>query len=522
MTTQNMHLEKRAAGHASPFLALILCLTGSGYAEEWPNRHLMGINLDRPTYFDTSVPFADLMKRSNGWQYGWEKDAEIPKTDAMGHWIPEPGKEPFNMVIIPPCRPPAGDYVVAWKGTGKVELHKGHEKAVVESGPNRFVFKQKADQGITVQIKESDPADPVRSISCFLPGTENQDHPFNPAFLKYLKPFGTIRYLNWIWANDSKQSSWNQRPVVEQQSFKIDERRGVPVEWIAALANETKTNPWVTIPHLADDEYVRNFAKVLKEQLDPELKVYIEYSNEIWNGARGFGQTQYSTQKGIEMGIPKDKRPHAAWYAKRSREIWEIFEEVFGGRDRHVRVVSGFAVVPADAKAKLEYLDDTSLADALAIAPYAGFSRDIRTGNFDPAGLTTDDLIAIINGQLDKLVANAIANHAKLAEEAELELIAYEGGLSYGPPPAVHKDKETAAKFHAISASPKVEETLEQYLRKWYANTGSLMCLYAYVRQTSNWGGFGNMGEDLQQSDAEAPRRRAVYKIAHDPKLKRN
>jgi hypothetical protein len=220
------------------------------------------------------------------------------------------------------------------------------------------------------------------------------------------------------------------------------------------------------------------------------------------------------------MGIPQNKRPHAAWYAKRSKEIWKIFEEVFGGRDRHVRVLSGFAVVPADAKAKLEYLGDTGLADALAIAPYAGFSRDIRTGNFDPKDMTTEDLIEVIDGQIDDLVANSVKNHLEIAQDAGLRLIAYEGGLAYGPPIAVHQDKETAAKFHAISASPKVEETLEQYLRTWYASTGDLMCLYAYVRKSSNWGGFGNMGEDLQQTDEEAPRRRAVYRIASDPNLR--
>ena len=35
------------------------------------------------------------------------------------------------------------------------------------------------------------------------------------------------------------------------------------------LANTLHANPWFCMPHQADDEFVRNFARTVREQLDP-------------------------------------------------------------------------------------------------------------------------------------------------------------------------------------------------------------------------------------------------------------
>ena len=60
---------------------------------------------------------------------------------------------------------------------------------------------------------------------------------------------------------------------------------------MVALANQTGTEPWFTMPAGADEEYIRNFATYVRDHLDPGLQVHVEYSNEMWNWA--FGQTQW-------------------------------------------------------------------------------------------------------------------------------------------------------------------------------------------------------------------------------------
>jgi hypothetical protein len=503
------------------FLLLVtLLLTVSlARSEEWVNRQLMGTNLDNPRDWGTILPFTDLMKQARVWSYQ-KGDTDKPELDEMGNWKPVAGKKPATWIAISNRSMPAGVYVLTWEGKGKVGV-VGHIKdgKVVKEEANCLKLDLPAGSSLQIEIAESDPADPVRNVHCWLPGFEDGKTLFNPAFKQYLPVFGTLRFMEWIHVNDSKQSTWAKRPVAEQQFFRLEDRNGVPLEWMIALANETKTNPWFCMPHLADDDYVRNFAKMVKEKLDPSLKIYIEYSNEIWNTGPGFNQTQYAAGQGLAMGIDKGKAPDAAWYSKRSLEIWKIWEEVFGGRDRHVRVLAGFAVAPRNMEFKLEYLGDPKLADAIAIAPYAGFSRDIRTGDFDPTGKTSQDLLDIVNGQLGEVVSHSIVSHAAIAKKTGLLLIAYEFGMATGTPAKYQGDKAVSALFQNITEIPGMEQTMERYSRLWFEKGGQLACYFAYVANPSPYGSWGNMGQYLGQPDSEAPRRRAIKTVAADPNL---
>lgn len=74
---------------------------------------------------------------------------------------------------------------------------------------------------------------------------------------------------------------------------------------MAALANALHADAWFTMPHLADDDYVRNFAQTAPRLLDPGLKAYVEYSNEVWN--RGFAQAHYAQQRGLGLHLSSDQ-----------------------------------------------------------------------------------------------------------------------------------------------------------------------------------------------------------------------
>lgn len=58
----------------------------------------------------------------------------------------------------------------------------------------------------------------------------------------------------------------------------------------ASTANQTQRNLWINVPHLANAVYVKELAGLIHERLDPNLVVYLEHSNEVWNGL--FGQFQ--------------------------------------------------------------------------------------------------------------------------------------------------------------------------------------------------------------------------------------
>ena len=61
--------------------------------------------------------------------------------------------------------------------------------------------------------------------------------------------------------------------------------RGLPYEVIVELINVTKSNVWINIPHNASFYYVTDIANYFNENLNKDSKIFLELSNEIWNGA---------------------------------------------------------------------------------------------------------------------------------------------------------------------------------------------------------------------------------------------
>lgn len=59
-------------------------------------------------------------------------------------------------------------------------------------------------------------------------------------------------------------------------------------EYIALMANKTKTDAWVNIPFCAGEEYVKNMIQFYMPHLDPDRTLYLEVDNELWNFAPPF------------------------------------------------------------------------------------------------------------------------------------------------------------------------------------------------------------------------------------------
>ena len=57
------------------------------------------------------------------------------------------------------------------------------------------------------------------------------------------------------------------------------------------------------------------------------LQIYIEYSNEVWNGI--FRQTRYTQEEGTKLGLdPHSYRAGMMYYNKRSVEVMNIWKSV--------------------------------------------------------------------------------------------------------------------------------------------------------------------------------------------------
>ena len=52
------------------------------------------------------------------------------------------------------------------------------------------------------------------------------------------------------------------------------------MEHLLLLANLLGADPWLSIPHTASDDYVRQFAELSLATLRSDVTVYVEHSNE--------------------------------------------------------------------------------------------------------------------------------------------------------------------------------------------------------------------------------------------------
>ncbi len=168
---------------------------------------------------------------------------------------------------------------------------------------------------------------------------------------------------------------------------------GAPPEILIALANQVGADPWFNIPHLATDEFVREFAEFIRDNLDPDLNIYVEYSNEVWNS--GFDQWHYARQEGLDFfeerrqagdnfGDQFGDFPSNAFYGYRSAEILSIFHEVFAedaGRINGVlstQTVNNFVTLEAISGAEYFFeLNDPDgrvddLFDSVGVTGYFG------------------------------------------------------------------------------------------------------------------------------------------------------
>ncbi len=187
---------------------------------------------------------------------------------------------------------------------------------------------------------------------------------------------------------------------------------GVPLEVMVALANQIGADPWFNIPHFATDDFVREFAEYVRDNVDPGLQIHIEYSNEAWNPI--FDQFHFTNDQGLELfGDEFGDFPFSIYYGYRSAEILSIFTEVFGEQadDRLVGVLGTQTVVPFRSQEVIRGAEvffernapDTQLDDVIDALGVTGYFGDIVSDNsiFSESFLNLIDISrdAFANGQ---------------------------------------------------------------------------------------------------------------------------
>lgn len=496
----------------------------------------LGTNLSGIRDWVPSWPFVDVFKTSRGWISGssseWD-DGRPVDVDADG-WVRSllPGQIARALMLWSSTHFPEGRYVVLYDGAGTLEYRQGATRDDAASTPGRDVVDFVSSRGgFLMNLTSTDASDPLRNIRVVMPGgvchedrlsycddstpcdagscdafeDVHAEQVFHPLFLANIARYRLLRFMDWMDTNGSEQSAWADRPKPSDARWS---KHGVPVEVMVDLCNRLSADAWIDIPHLADDDYVTQFATYLRDHLRPDLHVYIEYSNEVWNGQ--FAQARYAREQGLAASLStNDFQAQLFYYSQRSVEVFQIFERVFGGTDRLVRVMAAQAANAWTSTQVLDFGDAGAHTDALAIAPYFGSSLGSTSEQARVSAMDVDALMAELSTTTVPTSVGWIHDQAAVASAHGVALIAYEGGQHLVGHGGVENDATINTLFDAANRDPRMGDLYTTYLNAWRSEGGQLFAHFTHTSGPSKYGRWGSL-EFESQPRSEAPKRDAL------------
>ncbi len=494
----------------SILLLVLACLTPVS-AQSPTSKPPLGMNLSGVVDWSSELVFVDAFKSARSWisqakGQPWGKGGPLA-TDARGHLLRLRPDQYAETVVWTGFeqRYPTGTYVCLYSGEG--ELSFTGDARVTKRQPGRLTVEVTNKTGSAfARVTRLNEKDPIRHIRLIPQEAEKtyQPEPFRRDFLDRWKGFKVFRFMDWQKTNNSRLSRWEERPTPDDHS---QTRDGVALEYMIQLCNTLRVEPWFCMPHLADDRFVREFAQLVKKSLHPDLRIYVEYSNECWNGM--FEQARHCARQGKRLDLSKNAyEAQLRYYSQRSIEIFKIWEEVFGGRTRLVRVLATQSANPWTGTTVLDWREAYKQADAVAIAPYFG-NRFGDPRNADRvADMKVEDLLTELVKDLAESRKKMEA-YAELARKRELQLLAYEGGQHLVGHGGAENNNKLTALFQAANRHPKMKDLYLADLKNWREAGGGLFCVFSSMSLPSKWGSWGVL-EHFAQPLEQAPKMQAL------------
>ncbi|EPX82428.1 hypothetical protein [Salipiger mucosus] len=520
-----------------------VALPGPGARPEGAPALAMGLN--GLSDWSTQHPFIDKMKSAREWvghlpgQWGGVgademRAAGLLDADGWPQRLPE-GVERIEALILTDQPEDAqhlrGDYRVFWEGEGKLELIGRARRARYGEGWARFHYTP-GEGLVGIAISELDPEDPIRDIHVVQErhlALWEAGALFDPHWIARVRDLRAVRFMDWMKTNSTAVTDWDTRPRMSDYTWTA---WGVPLPVMIRLANEIGADPWFNMPHAADDDYVRSFAGAVRDGLDPRLKAYVEYSNEVWNHI--FPQADWAGAQ-AEARWGRSETGWMQFYGLRAAQIMDIWTEVFGeaADERLVRVAAmhtgwpgleeqvltaplaflelgrppresfdayavtgyfGYELGGAEMEAEVQGWLDRAEAQAIEAGEAQGLQRValrefVRDRRFEAA--IPAAAMALQEGSLAELTDELFPYHAEAAEDAGLRLVMYEGGTHVVGHGTRLEDERLTAFFETLNYSPEMAKLYESLLTGWVAAGGTLFNAFVDVSGATKWGSWG-------------------------------
>lgn len=412
----------------------------------------LGMNLDQLNYYDPSLVFMDVMTTAspmlttNVGTHPWDSGQiqNIPR-DANGYPLSLPVSTPDGQttyVRFLVNNHYSGKYRIFFDGAGTLGGN-----AYSQGGA--YYINLSGDGGNKwIDILTSQSGNPVRNMK-ILPGTYEASPGtcpvFNPQYLKGLEKFHALRFMDWFRTNGSDQVHWSDR--VTKTTYTQGGSRGISQDYAIDLANALKADAWVNVPHKASDDYIRKMAQLWRDNFDSTKRIYLEYSNELWNWM--FNQTSWVNDRApgaVDAYVSADlaaienaqgNYPEKdAYMMARVFRIWT--QEFSGQTNRLVRVATGQAAWADNSDRILKYLFQTQAdkagCDALAHGGYFNFNEKNHQSWLQNPGRLTPGIM--LDDTRPNLAAESDAwalQGGTLAKKYGVKYLVYEGGQHMQP-----------------------------------------------------------------------------------------
>jgi hypothetical protein len=288
--------------------------------------------------------------------------------------------------------------------------------------------------------------------------------------------------------------------------------RGVAYEYLFALANRTGKDLWINVPDQAGPEYFAALADLAASLLNPDRKLYLEYSNETWNSMfaqheRNISAAQQEQAAGVANYDWKPESAGNRWYMawRRNGEmcvrIAQAMRPKLGDRLRVVLCAqvgwgAGDLHFIEQYKEALDYIqrfhgEPAAILWAIGSGTYVSLLKADQ-GN---ASLTPEQVLDSIKADAT-WVQDATLSLAQLAADYRLPggHVAYEGGLDIAyqltPEQRATREKLIAqgatvypfSGWDRVHYLPAMRTFLADFFRgSWFGASGRLFCWYSLI-----------------------------------------
>ncbi|MFN0244677.1 MAG: Ig domain-containing protein [Planctomycetota bacterium] len=458
---------------------------------------------------------------------------------------------------------PEGTYLLRWEGNADqvtvAMTGSPSSGACTPPDPRCLQWSNVQPQAITVKIKNGDgpSGSPVRNVRFYMPNTDaDADAPHSIPYddiagedVRVRTPLvdklkeavhvdglakGPIRFLDWDRVNEvggNAPDHWFVQDTFDKsrllltdvkQSERATDSRLLPVayEYMIELCNQVGCDMWINVPHQEQDPasgappidyaaFCDGLANLIIDRLDPELNVYVEWSNEVWND-------KFRVRNWIENAIGDHtdgvyiKPEFIDYQVDQMLEMYSVMKYRFVERDADSRfrfVVMGHIGTPSYVDLLLDELG-TRTVPAPLDAPFvvgtdvygAGCSfyfrklQDQDDPNYhawygppldgdDPPATTPQEMVAHI-AETVSTTATKLDQHRDLIKPRGIKFLLYEGGVSQ---PTVAQ--AWAANWFTAQRIPEMYDLYRDVIGRLRTAEVDLGCHYAFCYKLNDAGG---------------------------------